>query len=192
MTAATFDTLLERIEAGETLSASEIHELAHTPDILSLGVLADGHRRRLHGTRVTFVRVAESPFDRAFSDGAPPSAGELRITGSPPNLAAAVSAVQAVRAVGQGRPISGFSWADAERWSSESPHALAELRAAGLDAVAHVPIDGLADPAAAIEKLAGAGFERLRLLVEKAAADSRTGLLLRVGDLQRACSCIHA
>ena len=53
------DALLERVSAGERLSADDIHHLAATPDILSIGMLADALRRRLHDTRTTFLRVAE-------------------------------------------------------------------------------------------------------------------------------------
>jgi 2-iminoacetate synthase ThiH len=53
-----FDAHIERISAGERLSADEVRELARTPDILPLGMLADALRRRLHGNRTTFLRVA--------------------------------------------------------------------------------------------------------------------------------------
>ena len=56
---------MERVAAGERLSADEIRELAATPDILSLGMLADVLRRRLHGSRATFLRVAECAVRRA-------------------------------------------------------------------------------------------------------------------------------
>ena len=62
-TATAFDAYADRINRGERLTAGEIRELVVTPDILSLGMLADTVRRRLHETRVTFVRVAEVPFD---------------------------------------------------------------------------------------------------------------------------------
>ena len=58
-TSTTFDVYLASINRGERLTPEEIHELAATPDILSLGMLADTLRRRLHDTRVTFLRVAE-------------------------------------------------------------------------------------------------------------------------------------
>ena len=81
--------------AGERLSPDEIRELARTPDILPLGMLADALRRRLHGTRVTVLRVAACAFDQSIADAVPPAARELRLTGSPETLDAAVTAVQA-------------------------------------------------------------------------------------------------
>ena len=48
MTIATFDSLLDRITTGDNLGVNEITELAATNDILSLGMLADVVRRRLH------------------------------------------------------------------------------------------------------------------------------------------------
>ena len=41
-----------------TVSDVELATLATTHDIINLGMLADGERRRRHGLRTTFVRVA--------------------------------------------------------------------------------------------------------------------------------------
>ena len=116
MTTSVFDAHLERVAAGERLSPDEIRELARTPDILPLGMLADALRKRLHGSRVTFLRVAVCAFDQSIADAAPPAARELRLTGSPQTLDAAVGAVQAARSVAGLRTLSAFAWADAERW----------------------------------------------------------------------------
>jgi len=116
MATSFFDAQIDRISAGERLTADEIRELARTPDILPLGMLADALRRRLHGTRATFVRVAACAFDQSIADAVPPAARELRLTGSPESLDSAVSAVQAAKSVAGVRTVAGFSWADAERW----------------------------------------------------------------------------
>src|SRR5215475_14397494 len=79
-TSTTFDRYMERIEAGERLSADEIQELATTPDVLPLGMLADTARRRRHGARTTFVRVATYPLDTVIHV-VPVQAKEIRITG---------------------------------------------------------------------------------------------------------------
>ena len=76
----------------------EIQELAATPDILSLGMLADALRRRLHDTRVTFLRVAAVPFD-AVHTILPAAAREVRLTGTPASLDAGVASVEAARAI---------------------------------------------------------------------------------------------
>ena len=72
-TVTAFDVYLDRINRGDRLTPDEIRELAATPDILSLGMLADTLRRRLHDTRVTFLRVAEVAFEEA--DRERPSGG---------------------------------------------------------------------------------------------------------------------
>jgi hypothetical protein len=53
-------------------------------------VLADALRKRLHGSRVTFLRVAVCAFDQSIADAVPPAARELRLTGSPQTLDEAV------------------------------------------------------------------------------------------------------
>jgi len=185
---------MDRITSGERLSADEIRDLAATPDILSLGMLADALRRRLHGTRVTFVRVAECPFDGAPAGHVPPSAREIQLTGAPGDLTAAVGAVEAARSVAAGRTIAAFAWDDIERWSGSTPPAqvLAQLRSAGLDAIANVPLDGVKDVSGAVQSLLGAGFSRLRLAVSKASAAERIGLFLQAGELQDEYGCLQS
>ena len=97
MNATVVDRLLERVNAGENLSAAEITELA-SADILSVGMLADSLRRRLRGTQVTYVRVAACPFDGSFASAVPLTAREVRITGAPPTLDVARSAIQSAKA----------------------------------------------------------------------------------------------
>src|SRR5688500_8640022 len=142
MTTSLYDAHIERIAAGERLSPDVIRELARTPDILPLGMLADALRRRLHGTRATFVRVAVCAFDQSIADAVPPAARELRLAGSPESLDAAVSAVQAAKSVAGVRTVAGFSWADAERWrAADGQGVLKKLREAGLEAIAELPLD---------------------------------------------------
>ncbi len=76
------------------ISESEAQEIFQNRDLLAIGIRADDVRRRLHGSRTTFVRVFELHVD------APPaslpsstSAGEFRIIGRPASLEAAVAAV---------------------------------------------------------------------------------------------------
>ena len=193
MTTSLFDAHIERINAGERLPADEIRALARTPDILPLGMLADALRRRLHGSRATFVRVAACAFDQSIADAVPPSARELRLTGSPETLDGAVNAVQAARSVAGVRMVAAFSWADAERWrAAEGQGVLKELRDAGLDAVAELPLDTMADARTALRALTSRGFTQLRLSVASAPADERTELLLRAAELQDEFGCIQA
>jgi aminodeoxyfutalosine synthase len=193
MSTSLYDAHLQRLAAGERLSPDEIRELARTPDILPLGMLADALRRRLHGTRVTFLRVATCAFDHSIADAVPPAARELRLTGSPETLNAAVSAVQAARSVAGVRTVSGFAWADAEKWRhDEGQGVLKRLREAGLDAIAELALDRIADPRTALKALTARGFAQVRLSVASAAPAERTELLLRAAELQDEFGCVQA
>lgn len=187
------DALMERVSAGERLSADDIRDLAATPDILSIGMLADVLRRRLHDSRTTFLRVAECALDAPAIEPAQVKAREIRIKGSPAQLADAIRAVEVIKSKGD-RTVCGFTWSDIERMASGSTIAavLKQLRGAGLDSLSVLPLDGQADPALMVNELASAGFTQLRLTVDKAAADARTGLLLRAADLQDGVGCIQA
>jgi aminodeoxyfutalosine synthase len=187
------DALLERVSAGERLSAADIHDLAATPDILSIGMLADVLRRRLHDTRTTFLRVAECALEAPALEPAEVKAQEIRITGSPVQLADAMRAVEVIKSKGN-RTVSAFTWSDVERMASGASIAavLKQLRGAGLDSVSVLPLDGQVDPALIVNELAAAGFTELRLTVDKAPADSRAGLLLRAAELQDRVGCIQA
>src|SRR4051812_30373934 len=93
-----FETLIDRVSAGERLGAEELAQLSATPDILQLGMLADTVRRRLHGARVTYARVALCAYDKPFTDAMPLAAREVRITGKPESIDIAATAVEAARA----------------------------------------------------------------------------------------------
>jgi aminodeoxyfutalosine synthase len=195
-TSTIFDRYMERIEAGDRVSAEELQELATTPDILPLGMLADTARRRRHGARTTFLRVATYPLDAAFVEAVPPQAKEIRITGSPQDLSQALGVLDRVQRAGAGRTISAFSWTDVERVAggAQKPmhEALSALRGAGLDAFVELPLDRMGDIDGAIDSLAAAGFERLRLTIDTIAADERAALFFRAQQVQRRLGCIHA
>ena len=187
MTTSTYDALLERVSAGERLDPDVLAQLASTPDILQLGMLADIVRRAQHGSRVTYLRVALCAFDQPLSGAVPLAAREVRLTGKPESLDIAITAVEAARAVAGNRAVSAFSWLDVERFgeSARAATVLARLRSAGLDAVAEVPLDRVADPAAAVDAILTAGFEQVRLTVDKAPAAARTNLFViaaRLGE----------
>src|SRR5258705_883835 len=138
-----FDALLERVGAGERLGADDLAQLAETPDILQLGMLADTVRRRIHGAQVTYVRVALCPFDKPFTDAVPLAAREIRVTGKPDSLEVAATAVEMARAVAGNRTVSAFSWLDVERLAAAASQptstVLERLRSAGLDTIAELP-----------------------------------------------------
>ncbi len=195
MTASSaFDTLLERVTAGDRLSADEITALSDAPDILPIGMLADALRRRLHGTQVTYLRVASCAFDQSFADAVPPTAHDIRITGAPPTLDVAVIAVRSAKAVAGDRTVSGLTWHDIDRIASTAdiglPRVLEALQTAGLDAFGELSLDTLPD--AVIAALADAGFRQLRLTVENAPAAERRALVQRASALQDKYGCIQA
>jgi aminodeoxyfutalosine synthase len=70
--------------------------------------------------------------------------------------------------------------------------ALSALRGAGLDAFVELPLDRMGDIDGAIDSLAAAGFERLRLTIDTIAADERAALFFRAQQVQRRLGCIHA
>lgn len=187
--ASPFDQYLDRVTGGADLEPAVVESLAASPDILPAGMLADALKRRLHGNRVTFLRVAICPFDRSFADAVPPAAREVRITGTPESLDVALTAIGSARAVAGERALTGFAWADVERFASaanEKPViVLTRLRDAGLGGLAEAALDTMADPAAAIEAMAKAGFERVRLHVAKMGGADRVALWLNVGAWQQ-------
>jgi len=190
---STFDTLLDRVSAGSRLSADELAALADAPDILPLGMLADALRRRLRGTRVTYLRVASCACDRSFADAVAPAAHEVRLTGVPATLDVAVAAVRSARAVAGDRTVAGFTWSDIDRIASAKgggvSRALEELRAAGLDAISELPLDLIPD--SVIGLVSKTGFHQLRLTIESASAAERLGLFARAAVLQAAHGCIE-
>lgn len=181
-----FDRFMDAVSAGERLASADLAELAAAPDIIPLGMLADAVRRRLHGTQVTYLRVAAASVGEAFST-IPAAAREVRISGTPASLDAAFDAVARARHAAGDRTVSAFSWPDLEalavREGVSIASALDELRTRGLDAVAEVPLDCLTDPEAVVERLAAAGCQ-VRLTIEQAAAKERVALLLAAADLQ--------
>jgi aminodeoxyfutalosine synthase len=190
-----FDGLMARVSAGERLGAEDIRQLASTPDILSLGMLADALRRRLHDARVTFVRLATCPFDGSFSDAMPPAAREIRIGGTPDSLTSAVAAVARAKSVAGERVVSGFSWATIEALAEGGTtvsRVLRSLHEAGLEAIGELALDAVDDLDLALERLVGAGYRQVRLTIDKAPASERVALLIRASESQERFGCIQA
>jgi aminodeoxyfutalosine synthase len=165
------------LTAGERLTPAEIRELAASPDILPIGMLADTLKRQLHGGKVTFLRVHVSPLDGPLA--VPAAAREVRLSGVPASMNAALQAVSSARAAAGARTLSAFSWSDIETIAGgDIAGALDQLRGEGLDAVAELALDTVADPAAALALLSGAGFQQARLTIHAAPASQRLDLLL--------------
>jgi hypothetical protein len=160
-TMESIEPLLERLLGGATLDADEREALAGSKDLLALGMAADELRRRRHGDRITFVRVATVPVGAAADARWGPGAGEVRLTGAPPDLSQAIAGVQAVQTRAGDLAVTGFSLADvvtaaggedaAARWC-------AELAGAGLTGLAEAPLDLLNRPEVAIRGALDAGL----------------------------------
>ena len=131
-TTTSIEPLLERLLAGEALTAAEQAALFDSRDLLSLGMAADELRRRRHGAQVTFVRVADVALDervgRATSRGrAVPERFGLRALLR--DLDQAIAAVSAVVAAAGAVPVTAFSLADIERVAGDGTSAVAWLTA---------------------------------------------------------------
>ena len=179
-----------------TIADQELTSLAASHDIISIGMLADEVRRRRHGARTTFVRVADVAAELDAPIAAPPAAGELRIVGAPASRAAAIERVRRVVEAARGVPVTGFSLADLEQVAARESITLRalleELRAAGLELVAEAPVDLLHDPRRSIEEVNIAGLSLARLTVDRADATDSLPLLKQVAELQRAVGVVRA
>jgi aminodeoxyfutalosine synthase len=178
------------------VSDHEITSLAASHDIISIGMLADEVRRRRHGLRTTFLRVADVPVESGGGSIPSALAGEIRIVGAPASRAAASARVAEVVAAARGISVSGFSLADLEQLASREGVTLRaileELRAAGLELVAEAPVDRLRDPRRSIEEVNIAGLTLARLTVHQTPEVDPLPLLKSVFELQRAVAVIRA
>ena len=175
---------------------AELTTLAASHDIINLGMRADEVRRRRHGTRTTFVRVASVPAEPRGPLVLPSATGEIRIGGAPASRQAAVERVREVIAASRGIPVSAFSLADLEllatRESVTLRSLLEDLRAAGLELVADAPYDLLHDPRRSIEEANIAGLTLARLTVHRSSSPDTLPLLKAVTELQRSVAVIRA
>ncbi|MEO8258335.1 MAG: hypothetical protein ABI868_13385 [Acidobacteriota bacterium] len=188
--------LTSRLTQGPRLTDDEIGALAASADIITIGMMADDARRRRHGTRTTFVRVADVA---AAPDGAaawPPAAGEIRLVGAPLSRKAAVERVRQIAALARGIPVSAFSLLELERLAADDRitlrSLLEELQAAGLELVAEAAFDRLPDPRRAIEEVNISGLALARLTIHQLPASDMPALFRRVADLQRRVAVIRA
>jgi aminodeoxyfutalosine synthase len=156
-------------------------------DILNLGMAADEARRR-HGLEVTYRRVAVmTPPAFAGEIHVPTEAAEVRLYETPASREDAVAQVTRLRQAAGTRRVAAYSLADlevraAQGWGSLD-EVLQALVAAGLSDVAELPLDRLADPVAALRRLAASGARPERLTVHGAIGDRR----LAIFDLAAAC-----
>jgi aminodeoxyfutalosine synthase len=178
------------------LSDAELATLAATSDIITLGVKADEVRRARHGTRTTFVRVADLAPEPGAPVEIPAAAGEVRITGTPTSRTAAVERVREIAPAARALPLSGFSLAELEHVAATEQITLRalleELRAAGLELVAEAPIDLLQDARRAIEEVNISGLALGRLTIDRLPTVDVPALFNQVAALQGAVAVIRA
>jgi aminodeoxyfutalosine synthase len=150
-------------------------------DILSLGMAADEARRR-QGTDVTYLRVHDVTLTALAGDlRIPDEASEVRLYELPVSRDEAHEGVRRLRAAAGTRRVAAYSLMDlmartAEGWGSLD-EVLRTLVAAGLSDVAELPIDRVADGAAAVQALARAGAQPRRLTTSGAVGDRRMEIL---------------
>ena len=178
------------------VSDVELDALATTHDIINLGMLADGERRRRHGTRTTFVRVASVSATLGAPVPVPVSAGELRIEGVPATRAAAIERVREVAAAAGMVPISGYSLADLEQMAARESvtlrSLLEDLRAAGLELVAEAPLDLMQSARRSIEEVNIGGLTLGRLTVHRLQDPNMVSLFKSVVELQYQVGVVRA
>ena len=191
--------IANKVHTGGRLTEAEVGAVIATRDLLVVGTLADEAKRRRHGDKVTFVRVAEIGMDDR-----PPvptrevllAAGELRIVGRPPSIDGALTFVRSVTSVSGGTPVTGFSLHEledlcaAERMPLEGT--LARLRDAGLALVGEAQVDHLRDPVGAFSAAGRAGLGVARLTISRVEDAERSALVRRVAGWQAATGVVRA
>lgn len=194
--AGTLDEITTKAAAGERLSDADAQALFLTHDIIALGVAADAARNRRHGDRVTFVRVADVPLDADEDATWPASAGEVRIGGGFEDFDTALSRARQIAAAAFSTPVSVFSLSDLEAASRTATRALdellAEVREAGIAALADAPFDRLEDAEAAFRAVSKSGIQMPRVTIERVPADGMLPLYRRLRALQDSLGIVRA
>ncbi len=167
---------------------TDLHALAASRDIITIGLMADDARRTRHGDRTTFVRVADVTAVPGQAVVVPSTAGEIRIVGTPGSRATAVARAAEVAAAAAGVPVSGYALSDLERLAAAERITLRalleELCAAGLELVAEAPFDLMRDARRCIEEVNISGMALARLTVFRWPDVEATTFLKQVAQVQ--------
>lgn len=186
------------MEAVTGMTRAEFEQLLSSADLLTVGQTADAARRERHGDRVTYLTVLEVDVEAGAPAAidVPDAAREVRLTGRPASIDAAVAAVTAVRVAAGDRVLTGFSLADIVELARAEGVALRDaagrLSAAGLASLAEVPVDRLEDVQSAVREVTAGGLQAWRATVERAAWEARLDLIERVAALQRETGALRA
>jgi hypothetical protein len=155
------------------LSIEDAQAILADRNVIAVGARGDDERRRRHGLRTTFVRVFELHTDAvAASLPGGVAAGEIRLIGKPPSIAAAVASVKAARDIAGSIPLTAYSLADLLELVNGNTASLTDLAGrlgtAGLTTVNEAPIDLLPDAVETIRAVRAGGLDVPRLTVQLA------------------------
>jgi len=166
-------------------------------DILSLGVAADEVRRRTLGSAtVTYLRVhVMTAAHLAIGATVPEAAAEVRVHELPATLDQACAQVRFLNAIAGRRRVAAFSMADIEEraaggWGTVA-NVLQALVAAGIDDVAELPVDRLADLSASVAALRRAGADPQRVTLSHAITDRKLQIIETVREVFAAASSLR-
>ena len=173
-----------------TVSDVELATLAATHDIISLGMLADGERRRRHGAahdiRARRRRCRPNRWAPVSCPAAAGEASDRRRTGEPGRRG---RTRRRDRAVAGGVPLSGFSLADLEQLAARERVTLRalleEFCARRTRAGRRGAVRSPAVARRSIEEVNIAGLALARLTVHRLPDDRQLPLLKAVAALQR-------
>jgi aminodeoxyfutalosine synthase len=185
------------MESMSAMSLDEAQAILADRSLIAVGARGDEARRRRHGNDTTFVRVFEVHTD-AIPAALPPSAsaGEIRVTGRPSSVAAAVASIKAARALAGPTPLSAYSLDDLLELAGGALASLtdlmARLAAAGLEIVAEAPVDRLADAAGAIRAARDAGVQVPRLTVRELSPGDGLRFVAAARDIQTSIGGVRA
>jgi len=178
------------------VSEQELSGLASSHDIITLGMVADEIRRAHHGTRTTFVRVANVDATPGAPTSIPQASGEVRVAGAPSSIDQAVVRVGETIAAAGEIPVSAFTLADLEQLAAREGATLRglleRLRAAGLELVAEAAVDQLQDAPRAIEEVTNAGMSVARVTMYQVTSADPLSQLRSVSALQRRVGVLRA
>jgi aminodeoxyfutalosine synthase len=174
----------------------ELAALVDSYDIIELGMRADEARRSRHGTKTTYVRVADVSADPSVAIRVPPAAREIRLVGVPLSRAAAILRIKEVVAVAGSVAVTGFSLADLEQLAARERVTLRalleEMRAAGLELVAEAPVDRMQNARRSVEQVNIAGLSLGRLTVDRLPSADMSSFFRQVMALQDAVAVIRS
>ncbi len=185
-----------QVLAGQPIPAATLETLwSEASDLVALGMVADEARRKRHGSRTTFVRVAEIPLEAVAHVPIPPAAGEVRLVGTPASPGDAVAAVREAVRRAAGIPVTAFTLAALSRMAGGTEalrELVTDLTEAGLAAVAEATVDEHDDLRRDVEAVRDAGAAIARFTIRRWPAGSPVPTLQDVRRLQKTSGVVRS